>query len=419
MASDFDVDIKAESSKALRILYSYFVNGNKNLNFNRFRDIIGEGNTNQLRLCLETIYENKLKEDRNINCLAIIIDIDEVNKLYPTFRNLVSIVGSTSYPSGKVYEPHEKLRDLGFDGNYVYNNDPFRRMVSDIGGQVRTMCIIMIFSGGIHYKEGKDNKNKLFEMTRQHLMDLARHQAIQNNKLEKKIDQLTKRNVELKQQMRRIMKYIGTSDLAILNFKYSKAKKQKELDLYINIYEDIKNLNGLISNIKNMYENYKAIHRQTDIEQPAKYNIPKVMDLSLKHKRKADVTIKMSNTRQTSSPSGLPASFVVISFGIAPLENFSQQMLSSSPSIRNLTTLFTSQYLLIFKTYLYILFELKISYFYNNAGKIPVKTSLQTQTCFKKTKKVGVCAIVDKDNFNIFMERHIPLVPNLLLPKLK
>ncbi|CAG8561944.1 14106_t:CDS:2 [Rhizophagus irregularis] len=179
MASDFDVDIKAESSKALRILYSYFVNGNKNLNFNRFRDIIGEGNTNQLRLCLETIYENKLKEDRNINCLAIIIDIDEVNKLYPTFRNLVSIVGSTSYPSGKVYEPHEKLRDLGFDGNYVYNNDPFRRMVSDIGGQ-----------------------------TRQHLMDLARHQAIQNNKLEKKIDQLTKRNVELKQQMRRIMKYI-------------------------------------------------------------------------------------------------------------------------------------------------------------------------------------------------------------------
>ncbi|POG73932.1 hypothetical protein GLOIN_2v1771916 [Rhizophagus irregularis DAOM 181602=DAOM 197198] len=152
MASDFDVDIKAESSKALRILYSYFVNGNKNLNFNRFRDIIGEGNTNQLRLCLETIYENKLKEDRNINCLAIIIDIDEVNKLYPTFRNLVSIVGSTSYPSGKVYEPHEKLRDLGFDGNYVYNNDPFRRMVSDIGGQ------------GIHYKEGKDNKNKLFEM---------------------------------------------------------------------------------------------------------------------------------------------------------------------------------------------------------------------------------------------------------------
>ncbi|CAB4495863.1 unnamed protein product [Rhizophagus irregularis] len=103
MASDFDVDIKAESSKALRILYSYFVNGNKNLNFNRFRDIIGEGNTNQLRLCLETIYENKLKEDRNINCLAIIIDIDEVNKLYPTFRNLVSIVGSTSYPSGKVF----------------------------------------------------------------------------------------------------------------------------------------------------------------------------------------------------------------------------------------------------------------------------------------------------------------------------
>ncbi|CAB5373541.1 unnamed protein product [Rhizophagus irregularis] len=103
MASDFDVDIKAESSKALRILYSYFVNGNKNLNFNRFRDIIGEGNTNQLRLCLETIYENKLKEDRNINCLAIIIDIDEVNKLYPTFRNLVSIVGSTSYPLGKVF----------------------------------------------------------------------------------------------------------------------------------------------------------------------------------------------------------------------------------------------------------------------------------------------------------------------------
>lgn len=51
-----------------------------------------------------------------------------------------------------------------------------------------------------------------------------------------------------------------------------------------------------------------------------RYNIPKVMDLSLKHKRKADVTIKMSNTRQTSSPSGLPASFVVISFGIAPLE---------------------------------------------------------------------------------------------------
>uniref|UniRef100_U9UFR5 Uncharacterized protein n=1 Tax=Rhizophagus irregularis (strain DAOM 181602 / DAOM 197198 / MUCL 43194) TaxID=747089 RepID=U9UFR5_RHIID len=148
MASDFDVDIKAESSKALRILYSYFVNGNKNLNFNRFRDIIGEGNTNQLRLCLETIYENKLKEDRNINCLAIIIDIDELSLRESVFFDpiLTGTIESplreiiTSNPSVSItfarYEPHEKLRDLGFDGNYVYNNDPFRRMVSDIGGQV-------------------------------------------------------------------------------------------------------------------------------------------------------------------------------------------------------------------------------------------------------------------------------------------
>ncbi|CAG8561930.1 14105_t:CDS:2 [Rhizophagus irregularis] len=61
----------------------------------------------------------------------------------------------------------------------------------------------------------------------------------------------------------------------------------------------------------------KKAHRYERYEKESeeRYNIPKVMDLSLKHKRKADVTIKMSNTRQTSSPSGLPASFVVISFG--------------------------------------------------------------------------------------------------------
>lgn len=55
-----------------------------------------------------------------------------------------------------------------------------------------------------------------------------------------------------------------------------------------------------------IFSDLQTLHNNFHIAPLYRYNIPKVMDLFLKHKKKADVTIKMSNTRQTSSPSGLP-----------------------------------------------------------------------------------------------------------------
>src|SRR4051812_39644266 len=50
-ASDFDMNIGAEASVALRILYNYFVHGNES--FTTFRDeIIGQENARQLTLAL-------------------------------------------------------------------------------------------------------------------------------------------------------------------------------------------------------------------------------------------------------------------------------------------------------------------------------------------------------------------------------
>ncbi|PKY59244.1 hypothetical protein RhiirA4_514744 [Rhizophagus irregularis] len=197
-ASDFDVNIGAEASIALRILFSYFVHGNKS--FVGFRDKIGQENARglTLSLILRAIYLSKLKEDKNIYELAIIVGIDEINKLhdknYDKFRDLINSVGSASCnfivdliseeigssipeKTGKVFfvpvfagtvvgplqsiitkSMHPPLQlplhlldiedmlkiacNLGFDENFIYRNNLFRRMISDVGGQV---CALEIF----------------------------------------------------------------------------------------------------------------------------------------------------------------------------------------------------------------------------------------------------------------------------------
>ncbi|CAB4399715.1 unnamed protein product [Rhizophagus irregularis] len=196
-ASDFDVNIGAEASIALRILFSYFVHGNKS--FVGFRDKIGQENARglTLSLVLRAIYLSKLKEDKNIYELAIIVGIDEINKLhdknYDKFRDLINSVGSASCnfivdliseeigssipeKTGKVFfvpviagtvvgplqsiitkSMHPPLQiplhlldiedmlkiacNLGFDENFIYRNNLFRRMISDVGGQVRALEI--------------------------------------------------------------------------------------------------------------------------------------------------------------------------------------------------------------------------------------------------------------------------------------
>ncbi|CAB4441347.1 unnamed protein product [Rhizophagus irregularis] len=197
-ASDFDVNIGVEASIALRILFSYFVHGNKS--FVGFKDKIGQENARRLTLSLvlRAIYLSKLKEDKNIYELAIIVGIDEINKLhdknYDKFRDLINSVGSASCnfivdliseeigssipeKTGKVFfvpvfagtvvgplqsiitkSMHPPLQlplhlldiedmlkiacNLGFDENFIYRNNLFRRMISDVGGQV---CALEIF----------------------------------------------------------------------------------------------------------------------------------------------------------------------------------------------------------------------------------------------------------------------------------
>lgn len=196
-ASDFDVNIGAEASIALRILFSYFVHGNKS--FVGFRDKIGQENARglTLSLVLRAIYLSKLEEDKNIYELAIIVGINEINKLhdknYDKFRDLINSVGSASCnfivdliseeigssipeKAGKVFfvpvftgtvegplqsiitkSMHPPLQlplylldiedmlkiacNLGFDENLIYRNNLFRRMISDVGGQVRALEI--------------------------------------------------------------------------------------------------------------------------------------------------------------------------------------------------------------------------------------------------------------------------------------
>jgi hypothetical protein len=56
--SNFDMNIGAKASVALRILHNYFIHGNEN--FPKFRDEVGEENAKQLTLSLvmRTIYES-------------------------------------------------------------------------------------------------------------------------------------------------------------------------------------------------------------------------------------------------------------------------------------------------------------------------------------------------------------------------
>ncbi|GBC01002.1 hypothetical protein RclHR1_40230001 [Rhizophagus clarus] len=98
-ASDFDMNIGAEASVALRILQYYFIHGNTNEGFAKFRDeTVGQENAKKLTLdlALRIICESKHEEDRNIGKIAIIVGIDEINKLYTVTRvllvQLVSLV---------------------------------------------------------------------------------------------------------------------------------------------------------------------------------------------------------------------------------------------------------------------------------------------------------------------------------------
>ncbi|RIB17162.1 hypothetical protein C2G38_2037957 [Gigaspora rosea] len=176
--SDFDVNIGAEASLALRILHIHFVHNH--INYLEFRDIVGkQAKLLTLSLALHTIYKSKCKEVGNTEKLAIIVGIDEVNKLHDSnrevFRELIACVGSMSCDpkiffvpilAGTVEDPlrsvitnsmHQALQlplqlldtshmlliacDLGFDEAFVYQNNLFRRIIADIGGQVRALEI--------------------------------------------------------------------------------------------------------------------------------------------------------------------------------------------------------------------------------------------------------------------------------------
>ncbi|CAG8567970.1 9766_t:CDS:2 [Ambispora leptoticha] len=190
--SDFDVDIGAEASLALRILYTYFVHGDESVPYNLFARNIGK-NAKQLGLSvvLRAIYESKRRG--NMRKLAIIVGIDEVNKLYDinreAFRCLVASIGTTSCDSGPIFfvpilagtiegplqsvitkSLHQALQlplelldtshmlliacDLGFDETFVYQNNLFKRIIADIGGQVRALEIFYESIWG----EAKTNK---------------------------------------------------------------------------------------------------------------------------------------------------------------------------------------------------------------------------------------------------------------------
>ncbi|KAF0528879.1 crinkler family protein [Gigaspora margarita] len=176
--SDFDVDISAEASLALRILHGHFVH--KQLNYLKFRDTIGKkAKLLMLYLALHTIYKSKCKEVENTEKLAIIVDIDDVNKLYDldreVFRKLIACIGSMICNSKIFFVPilagkvagsvrsvisnsmNQVLQlplqlldtshmlliacDIGLDEAFVYQNNLFRCIIADIGGQVRALKI--------------------------------------------------------------------------------------------------------------------------------------------------------------------------------------------------------------------------------------------------------------------------------------
>ncbi|CAG8543598.1 3602_t:CDS:1, partial [Acaulospora colombiana] len=187
--SDFDVDI---ASLALRILYTYFVCGDESVPYNLFERNIGK-NAKQLGLgiVLRAVYESKRRG--NMRKLAIIVGIDEVNKLYDINRDafccLVASIGKMSCDSRPIFfvpilagtiegplqsvitkSMHQALQlplelldishmlliacDLGFDETFVYQNNLFKRIIANIGGQVRALEIFY----ELIWDEAKTNK---------------------------------------------------------------------------------------------------------------------------------------------------------------------------------------------------------------------------------------------------------------------
>jgi hypothetical protein len=106
-AGELDERIGGEASLTIRIVYSYFIHGNEDLSYDGFLDLIREEDAKHLTLSrvLHAIHKDKVGE--NHQKLAIVIGIDEVNKLNETsniaFRSLVSSIGSCSCQSGNVF----------------------------------------------------------------------------------------------------------------------------------------------------------------------------------------------------------------------------------------------------------------------------------------------------------------------------
>ncbi|RIA92650.1 hypothetical protein C1645_804498 [Glomus cerebriforme] len=175
-AANFDVNIKGEASLALRILYNYFIYGNKTMNYGFFVEMVGE-NAKYLRLStvLQAIYKSRCKNEEK---LVIVVGIDEVNKLYDIshedFYSLINSIGTWSCSSGPVFfipilagtnetllqstitkSTHQILHlplnllsmsdmlliacSLGFNREYIYQNHLFRCIIADIGGHVRAL----------------------------------------------------------------------------------------------------------------------------------------------------------------------------------------------------------------------------------------------------------------------------------------
>ncbi|CAG8801675.1 17065_t:CDS:2, partial [Gigaspora margarita] len=178
--SDFDIDISAEASLALRILHGHFVH--KQLNYLEFRNTIGKkAKLLTLYLALHTIYKSKYKEVGNTEKLAIIVGIDDVNKLYDSdhevFRKLIAcqkqlrvLRSAISNSINQVLQLPLQLLDishmlliacnLGLDGAFVYQNNLFRCIIADISGQ---MCALEIFYE-LLWNETKTSKLKNIDL---------------------------------------------------------------------------------------------------------------------------------------------------------------------------------------------------------------------------------------------------------------
>ncbi|CAG8543031.1 3327_t:CDS:2, partial [Acaulospora colombiana] len=208
--SDLDVGIGAEASLALRILYTYFIYGNESMPYNLFARNIGK-NARQLGLgiILRAIHESKHRG--NMRKLAIIVGIDEVNKLYDknqkACRSLVDSIGKMSCDSWPIFfvpilagtiegplqsiimkSKHQALQlplelldeshvqliacNLGFDETFVYQNNLFKRIIADIGGQVRALEIFY----ELIWDEAKTNKLEDIDLVNtMHLLEERLH----------------------------------------------------------------------------------------------------------------------------------------------------------------------------------------------------------------------------------------------------